>query len=306
MGGNDVQRETVQEAKHQTTSQKGAAAVKDSSVKRTATSDDIPAAKWPVSLRDEPNNYETILHPGDPSHTLSVPKFWAKPVHNNGLMSRETAMKIGSCIEPDSSSGNYARGDNCPLHQRTIHLGIASYRDFQCRYTLESAFLRAKHPERLRVAVVDQIVDGEDPKCDEPIEPCDKNPEQALCKYKDQIDVYQMEAELSVGPVFARHIGYRMYRGEYYATQNDAHITYVRDWDIDIVNQMESLHNEMAVLTSYLTDVQGSITDDGISLRKTRPIMCNTHYEGGSQGMHLRHGSQPEGLPKITGTPQMQ
>lgn len=37
-----------------------------------------------------------------------------------------------------------------------------------------------------------------------------------------------------------------------------------------------------------------------------KPIMCNTYYEGGAQGLHLRHGSQPERVPSIHGTPQLQ
>jgi hypothetical protein len=116
-----------------------------------------------------------------------------------------------------------------------------------------------------------------------------------------------MEASLSVGPVFARHIGYRMYRGEYYTTQSDAHVTYTQNWDTDIIEQIEATHNEMAVLSTYLTDVQGSIDEKtGASLRHTRPIMCNTYYEGGPQGLHLRHGSQPERMPGVHGTPQLQ
>lgn len=111
---------------------------------------------------------------------------------------------------------------------------------------------------------------------------------------------------MSVGPVFARHIGHRLYRGEYYYTQSDAHVSYTKNWDADIISQMEATHNDMAVLTTYLTDVQGSISDEGKSLRVTRPIMCNTDYEGGAQGQHLRHMSQPERIPSIHGSPQMQ
>lgn len=185
-------------------------------------------------------------------------------------------------------------------------MGIASYRDFECRSTAESIFLRAKNPHRIRIAVVDQIVTGEDPPCNAPIRPCDEQPNQALCLYQQQIQVVTLEAQYSIGPVFARHIGYRMYRGEYYATQSDAHVTYTQDWDADIIAQIESTHNEMAVLTTYLTDVQGSIDEDGHSLRRTRPIMCNTYYEGGPQGLHLRHGSQPERVPSVQGTPQLQ
>lgn len=267
---------------------------------------EIPPANWPVSLRDEDEStYDSLVHPGDGKTVMKVPKFWSAPVHQNKLMTRETAMKIGSCSVPDAS-GSHNRGDDCPVDQRTIHVAIASYRDFECRSTVESIFNRAKHPERIRVGVVDQIVNGEDPICNAPIKPCAEDPSQALCKYASQVDVYEMAAELSVGPVFARHIGYRLYRGEYYATQSDAHVTYTIGWDVDIIQQLQDTGNEMAVLSTYLTDVQGSISPDGKSLRNTRPIMCNTKYEGGAQGMHLRHGSQPECIPVIRGVSQLQ
>lgn len=266
----------------------------------------VPASQWPVSLRSEDDStYDTIVHPGDNESIMKVPPFWSAPIHNGKRMTRADAMRIGSCIE-STNPDNHSIGDSCPMDQRTIYVGIASYRDFECRSTVESIFLRAKHPERVRVGVVDQIVNGEDAICNAPIHPCEEQPNQALCKYAAQVDVYEMKAELSIGPVFARHIGYRMYRGEYYATQSDAHVTYTTGWDVDIILQLESTHNDMAVLTTYLTDVQGSISEQGDSLRDTRPIMCNTIYEGGAQGMHLRHGSQPERVPAIHGSPQLQ
>lgn len=251
--------------------------------------------------------YETIVHPANSSVTMTMPTFWKAPMHNNRLMTREEAMTIGTCIEPDTK-GNFERGDDCPPHQRTIYLAIAAHRDFQCRTTLESAFLRAKYPSRLRVGVVDQIIDGEDVECDTPIEPCDKNPHQALCIYKDQVDVYRMDADLAVGPVFARHIGHRLYRGEYYYMQIDAHITYVQDWDEDIVSQFESLHNEMAIQTAYPFDVQGAIDENGHSLRKTGPMLCNSFFEGGKNKAmwHLRHGGPTRMVRAVEGTPQMQ
>lgn len=267
---------------------------------------EIPDGKWPVSTRDEEDDFEVLLHPGDQKTTLRVPKFWSLPIHNKKLLTREQAMMIGTCVIPDPVTGSQVRGADCPFDERTIFVAIASYRDYQCRYTVESIFNRAKNPHRIRIGVVDQIVDGEDDVCNEPIEPCDQKPEQALCKYQDQIDLYKMEARLSIGPVFARHLGHRQYRGEYYATQSDAHVTYTQNWDADIIEQMEATHNEMAVLTTYLTDIQGSIDDQGHSLRSTRPIMCNTDYEGGSQGMHLRHLSQPERYPSIHGVPQLE
>jgi [Skp1-protein]-hydroxyproline N-acetylglucosaminyltransferase len=95
--------------------------------------------------------------------------------------------------------------------------------------------------------VVDQIVPGEDGSCDVPHMPCSQDPDQSLCLFKNQLDVFQMEAELAVGPVFARHIGHRLYRGEYYSMQSDAHVTFTKGWDIDIIQQMEATKDEMAV-----------------------------------------------------------
>ena len=153
---------------------------------------------------------------------------------------------------------------------------------------------------------MDQIVPGEDVSCDRPHLSCEEDPEQVMCVYKNQIDVFQMEAELAVGPVFARHIGHRLYRGEYYSAQSDAHVTFTRGWDTDIIRQMEATKDEMAVLTTYLTDVKGSIDDAGNSKRHTRPIMCNTEYEGDGHNKHLRHLSQPEAIPEIKGMPQLE
>ena len=258
----------------------------------------VPKSTWPVtSTNKEQHKWITLPHPGDSAMTVTVPPFWSPPVHKNELMPREKALAIGTCIEPDSN-GNYQRGDECPLDKRTIFVAIASYRDWQCKHTVTSIFHRANNPERIRVAIVDQIVEGDD-ICDEPIqETCETMPDQDICKYHDQIDNYRMDAPLAVGPVFARHIGHRQYRGEYYSMQSDAHVTFTEGWDADIISQQEATGDELAVMTTYLTDIVGSIDEKtGKSLRDTRPIMCNTDYEGGPQGKHLRHMSQPEQMP---------
>uniref|UniRef100_A0A7S2Q491 Uncharacterized protein n=1 Tax=Skeletonema marinoi TaxID=267567 RepID=A0A7S2Q491_9STRA len=278
------------------------------------TASGIPIGKWPVSIRDEEGMFEDVPHIGyaymGKDVTMTVPRLWANDpvaIHQNKLMSRERALSIGTCVTPDPKTNSNMRGDKCPLSERTIFVAIASYRDWQCRDTVTSILSTAAHPERVRVGVVDQIVDGVDGSCDVPHVPCSDDPDQPICLYKNQIDVFQMDAELAVGPVFARHIGHRLYRGEYYAMQSDAHVTFTRGWDDDIISQMESTGDELAVLTTYLTDIVNSIDPmTGLSKRHTRPIMCNTEYEGGAQGKHLRHLSQPEGIPDIMGMPQLQ
>jgi len=273
----------------------------------------IPQAKWPISIRDEDGDFEDVVHPGHraknhPDVIMSVPKMWIDDpvsIHQNKLMSRETAMKIGSCTVPDAS-GNFARGDECPLNERTIYVAIASYRDYQCRDTVTSIFERAAHPERIRVGVIDQIDVGEDIHCDAPYDLCSDNPEQMLCKYKNQLDILQVDPLLAVGPVFARHLGHRLYRGEYYYMQSDAHVTYANNWDIDIIDQQESTKNEMAVLSTYLSNYsEKALNEDGDGIMTERPIMCYTVFEEGQHNHYLRHDEQPQSVPSITGTPQL-
>jgi hypothetical protein len=187
----------------------------------------------------------------------------------------------------------------------TIFLMIASYRDFQCRETITSAFMRADHPEALFIGAVDQISAG-DIGCTTLDVSCQDDPNQMICKYWDQISIFKMEAELATGPVTARHIGDRMYRGEYFVMQMDAHCHFVRHWDTLIKDQWKSTKNEMAVLSSYLTDYQGSIDANGDSTRDTRPIMCNSAFEGMMPARYLRHGSQPEDYAVIRDMPQLQ
>merc|ERR1712062_935996 len=190
----------------------------------------------------------------------------------------------------------------------TIYVSIASYRDFQCPTTIESLYSRAKYPDRIRVAVVDQLGEGDAP-CTKPKEDCQTHPDQVLCKYQHLIDSYQMDAKLAVGPVFARHIGHRLYRGEYFALQIDAHVTFVRHWDHDMQQQWQSARNEMAVITVYLSDVQNAIDEkhQGTLLQHDRPIMCNSDFSfPRNKYSYLHHTQQPQGRPGIHNQPTLE
>jgi [Skp1-protein]-hydroxyproline N-acetylglucosaminyltransferase len=233
---------------------------------------------------------------------LKVPKLWRPQAygpagvraflgdHGKRLPTPEEADQIGSFYEG----------------HETIYVSIASYRDPECGPTVEDLYLRSKYPERIRVAIIDQRAEG-DPFCSQPAVPCDQDSNQIICKYRHLIDVYEVPSHLSVGPVFARHLANRMYRGEHYAMQVDAHVRFIQDWDKDLIKQWKSAKNEMAVLTVYLSDLIGSI--DPVthqSRHKSIPIMCETGYEDKGKLRHLRHGEQPEGTPRIHGMPTLE
>jgi [Skp1-protein]-hydroxyproline N-acetylglucosaminyltransferase len=108
-------------------------------------------------------------------------------------------------------------------------------------------------------------------------------------------------AQVMVGPALARHLAYRMYRGEYFAMQVDSHVQFVQDWDEDIIDQWTSTNNEMAVLSTYLQDIHNSI--DPVthqSLRRNLSVMCKIEYEWDrSPNEHLKNGIQPTHEPVI-------
>jgi hypothetical protein len=279
--------------------------------------------KFPIRVTvddDDDDDWEDILHPGIAfsgmerlkallppekfetiSKTIRVPKFWNPPEYHNvrsflgdngrRYMTTTEAQLLGS-IDPITE-------------QETIFISVASYRDSECTPTVESIYARAKYPRRIRVAVVDQMDPSEDANCAQPALPCNEDPNQILCQYSHLIDVYQAPAHLMVGPVFARHIAHRMYRGEYYSMQVDAHVHFIQDWDQNIIQQWKSTNNEMAVLSTYMTDIDKSI--DPItheSLRTERNILCGIEYDGtGLQRRLTLKRPTKQRVPSITGTP---
>ena len=258
----------------------------------------------PVTIRDILKQHDELPDDGK----MAVPKFWRPTVYGPGgvreflgnfgetLITPEQAAQVGS-FHPESGL-------------KTIYVSVASYRDPECQPTVDDIFLRAEYPERLRVAIVEQRVEGEDddiiPNCGKPLKPCEVDPKQPMCKYSHLVDVFVVPAVLSIGPVFARHLANRMYRGEYFAMQVDSHVRFIRNWDSSLLSQWESAKNEMAIITTYLSDLTDSI--DPVTFENkhpNRPIMCKTDYEGAGKMKHLRHGQQPEGPPGIHDEPTL-
>jgi len=295
-----------------------------------------------VVMRPEEERDENHAADED-KYIMKVPKFWNPSTFkqdvrsflgNNGerLITPEEASRIGSLTPPrtnydvevgdvkpditwDDKTGNVKKVDyvvdNRPPDEiemlETIFVTIASYRDYRCPHTVEALFEQAKYPERIRVGIVDQIDLEEDENCAKPKKDCGEDPDQTLCRYKHQIDVYEMDAQLAVGPVFARHIGDRMYRGEYFIMQCDAHMEFVNDWDVDVIGQWKSAENEMAILTTYVSEVDDHYDKKtGGRLTSSRPFMCQTDFEDDyyNEGLSfLMHGQQPEEKPSIVEEP---
>jgi hypothetical protein len=91
----------------------------------------------------------------------------------------------------------------------------------------------------------------------------------------------------------------------------DAHMEFVDHWDIDLIDQWLETKNEMAVLTTYVSDVVDHY-DENTHQRTTnvRPLMCDTYFVDdyyNSDLFFLQHGQEPEYEPNdVPGEPTLE
>ena len=169
------------------------------------------------SIEEGQGLFEPIPHPGNPNINLSVPRFYAAmPLKTGNLQSSATIFReytAGKLLTPDAVSliGSSSGKEKDAL-QRTIFVSILSNNDSNCPKTVANILSTALNPSRVRIAIVDKT----DPEssdyipCDAAPQPCDLDPDQILCKYMNNVDIYELKPELDAGTIFRRHISNRM------------------------------------------------------------------------------------------------
>jgi len=179
----------------------------------------------------------------------------------------------------------------------TIFMSLGAYRDHLLGETLRQAFKNAKRPEKLFVGAVVQNCFGVGVTCRTGVEvvgkfpdgspktavsdrPPDVNGIEEFCtdpeysKYCDagQIRALYVNETESNGPTTARYFASKLWGGETYFLQADAHLRFAPDWDIQYEEEVKAAKSyPKAVLSSY---PPGFNQDD-------------PPYKGGSQGTRL-------------------
>ena len=140
----------------------------------------------------------------------------------------------------------------------SIFVGLAAFREPRCGRTLNDAFRRAKHPERVFIGVVDQLASQVDAfSC---IEDYCRLATQNLtaglpCPFRSHVRVDVREARQSRGPTLARHFQQRLLRDERFCLQVDSHSLFAEHWDVLLIRDWLSTRNEFAVLSSYIANI---------------------------------------------------
>lgn len=124
----------------------------------------------------------------------------------------------------------------------TIFVSIASYRDPDCKNTVQDLLSKAAHAARVIIGVCLQVVPGDDDDC---------LLSQAQQLYDGQIRVMHVHASESRGACWARHQVQSLFRDEDYYLQVDSHMRFVQDWDLHLLDMLEQCPTEKAVLSTY-------------------------------------------------------
>ena len=126
----------------------------------------------------------------------------------------------------------------------SIFLSVASYRDENCQHTLQEAYARATHPEKLFVGLVQQncytdcrtgiMEDGKSKPANPDLDCydlfCHSDTGKPHCDAQ-RVRVLQVEELESLGPYMARYFASKLWYGEEWYSQIDAHMTFADGWD---------------------------------------------------------------------------
>ena len=201
----------------------------------------------------------------------------------------------------------------------TIFLAIASFRDKLCPITLYNLFSKAKYPERITAAIVQQNV-AEDMDCLEvycrlvetyglrnytaPILEAITSPTSAFktkkpltgtCPFENNVRMDRVDAKIAQGPTWARARGSTLLRDEEFCMQTDAHMDFVFDWDVKMMTMWASTRNEYGILSTYVAPTEQlkynvGDTSKGLNALHEVPHLCMVTLFGS----HM--------LPRIWGT----
>ena len=149
----------------------------------------------------------------------------------------------------------------------SIFLSVAAYRDENCINTLNWAYEKAKDPSNLFVGLVQQnchqnCIGAETDEGEfEQVGP-DEDCYEAFCKgymnaYCSNIRTLEVDEPESLGPYAARYMASKLWDGEQWFMQIDAHMTFAQDWDARCVSQpnvtlypCQNVHDTHVILLS--------------------------------------------------------
>lgn len=123
----------------------------------------------------------------------------------------------------------------------TIFVAIPSYRDPECRHTVDDLFAKASDPSRIRVGICLQLGDDDD----------DPRSHFAATYAPAQVRITSIDYRDAAGPCVARAEAQKLYDGEAYYLQIDSHMRFRQHWDAYLLQELRKCPSAKPILTTY-------------------------------------------------------
>lgn len=146
----------------------------------------------------------------------------------------------------------------------SVFLSVATYRDENCFNTVYNAYAKSKNPDKLFIGLVQQnchsncksgvlsnltVVDvPPDDDCYQKF--CETELGQPICA-KKQVRVLNIDEPESLGPYAARYFSSKLWYGEQWFMQTDAHMTFATHWDATSVAMLKKAPSPKPILSHY-------------------------------------------------------
>jgi len=176
----------------------------------------------------------------------------------------------------------------------SIFLSIATYRDENCLNTITNAYAKSKNPNMLNVGLVQQnceshcrsgVLEGGKIIDVEPDQDCHKVfCESAIGKPhcdSGRVRALHINEPESLGPYAARYFASKLWNGEQWYMQIDAHMTFLQNWDAISVEMLLKAPSKKPVLSHYPPGHTANLEkmSDKAAARLCGPVFASSDLE---------------------------
>jgi [Skp1-protein]-hydroxyproline N-acetylglucosaminyltransferase len=146
----------------------------------------------------------------------------------------------------------------------SVFLSLATYRDENCFNTVYNAYAKAKNPDKLFIGLVQQNCHANcrsgvlsnlsmvevppDEDCFQKF--CQTDLGNPICANK-QLRVLNIDEPESLGPYAARYFASKLWYGESWFMQTDAHMTFATHWDQTSIDMLNKAPSKRPILSHY-------------------------------------------------------
>ena len=154
-----------------------------------------------------------------------------------------------------------------PRKDKSIFVGLVTYRDPFCPMTIKSLFSQARRPDKLSVVLFQQncfekvcrtgvlkggIIENAETDINCYTDFCNSNEgiRSNACN-TGQIKLFNVNESESLGPYMARYLAVKFYQGEQYYLQIDSHSEFVSNWDDKLIKMVDDAPAEKPIISCY-------------------------------------------------------